>query len=230
MIRYFFVLSLPLLLTACETTSTSSHFSLRNESYAHGSAPRWKLKIKGGEMHYRDKQGAMTVKMLDGKIESGDNFLSKKLNVHVVSAPCRDSRSDGLYSAVVTVGVRDTILRGCGGNKLKPDVLGESQWRVVSLNGANLPPKQLIEVRFAYGRMIAITGCNRYSADYSVAAKKMRVRPPQTTKLTCDELEEVSDQQFIDIIGGETDIEFLTNGHLSISNRNGRKLLLRQTI
>lgn len=181
-------------------------------------------------MHYRDNQGSIKVKMSDGRIEAGDSFLSKKLNVHSISAPCRDSRSVGLYSAVVTVRVRDTIFRGCGGNKLKPDALEGSQWRVVSLDGSVLPSTQLIEVRFTYGRVIAITGCNRYSADYELKFNTLRFRTPQTKKLYCDVTEEIADQQFIDMVSGETELEFLPDGQLSIVNRIDRKLLLKQTL
>ena len=230
MIRYFSILSLPLLLGACETTSASSYFSFRSEDHAHGSAPRWKLKIKDGEIRYRDKQGAITVRMSDGRIESGDSFLSKKLKVNVVHAPCRDSRSAGLYSALVTVAVRDTIYRGCGGNKMKPGPLDGSQWRVVSLDGSALPSTQLIEVRFTYGRMIAITGCNRYSADYKIEFNTLRFGTPQTKKLYCEVTEEIADQQFIDMISGETEFEFLPDGQLSIVNRIERQLLLKQTL
>jgi hypothetical protein len=165
-------------LGACQTPNVSSDFSLRNNGHAHGMAPTWALKIKDGAIRYRDKQGVVSAKLSDGTIESTDTFLSPKLQVHVTYAPCGDNGYGRLSSAVVTVAVRDRVLRGCGGKTLKPNALDGSQWRVVSLDGSTLPPAQLIEVRFTYGRMVAITGCNRYNVDYQIRFNTLRFRTP----------------------------------------------------
>jgi heat shock protein HslJ len=228
--RLFSIPFLALLLSACQTPSTSSNFSFRSESYASGSASPWTLKIKDGKMRYRDEQGAIIVKMSDGKMESFDSFRSANFRVQIVYAPCRDTRSGRLFLTNVSVTVRGSVKRGCGGLKLKSGPLEGSQWRVVSLDGSALPSTQLIEVRFIFDRIIATTGCNRYSADYVLKFNKLRFRTPQTIKLYCEVTEEIADQQFIDMISGETEFEFLSDGQLSIVNRIERQLLLKQTL
>ena len=228
--QFYIALLFLLPLGACQTPNVPSDFSLRSIGYAHGMDPAWKLKIKDGVVRYRNKQGIVSAKITDGTIESTDTFRSAKLQVHVTYAPCRDNSSGRLSSAVVTVAVRDRVVRGCGGNILKPDILAGSQWRVVSLNGSPMLPTQIIEVRFTYGRMIAITGCNRYSADYEIDSNALRFQSPQVKKLYCEVTEEISDQQFIDMVSGETEFAFLPDGQLSIINRIDRQLLLKQTL
>lgn len=228
--QFYIALLFLLPLGACQTPNVPSDFSLRSIGYAHGMDPAWKLKIKDGVVRYRDKQGIVSAKITDGTIDSTDTFRSAKLQVHAAYAPCRDNRSGQLASAVITVAIRDKVVRGCGGNTLKPDALAGSQWRVVALNGSALPPDQLIEVRFTYGRMIAITGCNRYSADYEIDSNTLRFRTSQVKKLYCEVTEEISDQQFIDMVSGETEFAFLADGQLSIVNRIDRQVLLKQTL
>lgn len=65
-------------------------------------------------------------------------------------------------------------------------------------------PDATITAKFADGRVSGSTGCNQYSADYTLAGTALTIGAVEATEMACDEAIMTQEQQFVQAIGAAT--------------------------
>src|SRR5262245_47359390 len=79
---------------------------------------------------------------------------------------------------------------GCGGGggdggKSDASLLEDTPWVLVSGDGIELPDGASPSATFSEGRMAGSTGCNRYSAPYTLDGDRLELGAAITTKIAC---------------------------------------------
>ncbi|MEZ4716085.1 MAG: META domain-containing protein [Caldilineaceae bacterium] len=71
-------------------------------------------------------------------------------------------------------------------------------WTLQSLNGASVPAPNLVTATFAEnGLLTGISGCNNYSAGYSIDGDTIAIEPPATTRKACSDARMMLEEEYL---------------------------------
>jgi heat shock protein HslJ len=222
------------LLTSCKTVpdADAPDASARTTYKAAGTEPFWSLKINDGAMVFeRAGEKAVTA---DGFVArpsfNGWRYVSKTITADVTFSACSDGMSDWIYKDTVTVMVGDQEYKGCGGGIVPPESLERTAWRVVSINGAEIPADRGALVAFGDGRMSGTVGCNRLGAAYAFADRNVSFGPVMSTKMACADPVGKQEYTFVTVLGALASTEFPGDGSMVLTGKDGGKIVLMQSI
>ena len=231
--RYFAVSAAALSLSACATLPEAPPVEAAPTTYqALGTEPFWSLAIEGKRMvftlpgeHHVFGASAVSSPSLDGW-----RHISKTITADVTFTPCSDGMSDRTYKDTVTVMVGKKTYKGCGGGVLPPASLERTDWRITSINGAQVPASQGALVSFGDGRMSGTVGCNRLGSGYTYAAGKLDFGPVMSTRMACQEPLTSQEFAFVSLLGASPATSFTNNGSLVLTGKDGAVVVLEQSI
>jgi heat shock protein HslJ len=161
---------------------------------------------------------------------NGWRYVSKKVVADITFTPCSDGMSEFIYKDSVIVMVGDRKYEGCGGGILPPDSMENSGWRVISINGIELPHEREAMLEFAQGRMSGSIGCNRLGAEYGYKDKKLSFGPMISTKMGCPDPIAAQELAFGNLLGGAFSTKFPGDGSMVLTAKDGAEIMLRQIV
>lgn len=86
-----------------------------------------------------------------------------------------------------------SFIAACTANTEKLD---GSQWRLISLNGKELPANIEITLEFKDGRIGGKGACNGYGADYTQKGSKLEIGPAVSTMMYCEGVMDIETEHF----------------------------------
>jgi heat shock protein HslJ len=193
-----------------------------------GTEPFWSLTIDGNNMAFKHEA---EVTASDAKARpsfNGWRYTSSKINADVTFTPCSDGMSEYTYKDTVTVIVGEKEYNGCGGGILPPDTLERTEWRVQSIDGAEIPVERNATIKFADGRMSGSVGCNRMGGSYMFTDKTLSLGPVMATKMGCPDPIGRQEQAFASILGTVASTTFPGDGTMVLTGKEGSKVVLMQ--
>lgn len=172
---------------------------------ARGHEPGWMLTLSDGAMtlvyDYGEKTHTAPIPKMT-EIAGGRRYDEgpEGLSVTVLEKICSDAATGLAYPDTVTATLGDRTLQGCGGN---PEMLlAGDAWRVVSVNGVDVPAD--IEVTMTFdpveNRVGGSTGCNSYGAEYSVGGEGITAGVAEATQMACGAPVMDVEQSFLDAL------------------------------
>ena len=227
------VLAAALSLTACATLPQSQSVETIPANYkALGTEPFWSLAIEGKRMMFTlaGEHHVFGASAVSSPSVNGWRHVSKTITADVTYAPCSDGMSDRTYKDTVTVMVGKNTYKGCGGGILPPASLERTDWRITSINGAQVPASQGALVSFGDGRMSGTVGCNRLGSGYTYAAGKLDFGPVMSTRMACQEPLTSQEFAFVSLLGASPATSFTNNGSLVLTGKDGAVVVLEQSI
>lgn len=231
--RYFAVAAATLSLSACATLPEAPPVKAAPTTYkALGTEPFWSLAIDGKRM-VLTLAGAHHVfgaSAVSSPSVNGWRHVSKTITADVTFTPCNDGMSDRTYKDTVTVIVGKETYKGCGGGILPPASLERTAWRIVSINGADIPATQGALVSFGDGRMSGTIGCNRLGSEYTYADGELGLGPVMSTRMGCQEPLASQEFAFVSLLGASPATSFYNNGALVLTDKDGATVTLEQSI
>lgn len=132
---------------------------------ASGNEPFWSLRLADGHAVLdRPEQAQRSFVLGEAqRTDEGRRYAGDGFTIDIVVGRCIDSMSGVARADQVRVEMGGERLSGCGGEKLPPETLNDTQWTVTELGGAPValdpPPSLAID---AQGRVSGSDGCNRF--------------------------------------------------------------------
>ena len=104
--------------------------------------------------------------------------------------------------------------------------LGDTNWRLISLEGTSPIEGSSITLSFADGRAAGSAGCNRYFGSYEVDGKTLTLGALGSTKMACHDPQGVmnQEQRYLELLGAAERFE-VRDGELRISSAEGQELV-----
>jgi heat shock protein HslJ len=220
------------LLVSCQTMNSDEPTADRTSYKAHGTEPFWGLTLNNGVMTFSDPDGG-DVRVADYQARpsfNGWRYTSNKITADATFVECSDGMSDWTYKDSVTVKVGEKQYKGCGGGIIAPDTLERTVWRVVSINGPEIPAEQGALVAFGDGRMSGSVGCNRLGADYKFRERTVSFGPVMSTKMACADPIGKLEYAFVTVLGALAATDFPGDGTMVLTGKDGGKIVLMQSI
>ena len=179
---------------------------------ATGTEPFWKLDI-GRNLSFFDPDSGITVAEPTPQPSAtigGQSYITPRIRVSIVNAPCNDGTSERDYPDVVKVNVDGRDFHGCGAEigmyrwtaeraegsdpYARPDAellrgngqiyeAANSSWEIVRVDGRKVPPGYRID--FGLDRLQAKLGCNDLAATFEQQADRIIAGPVFSTKQSC---------------------------------------------
>jgi heat shock protein HslJ len=233
--RFLMLASLISMLASCQTVTNEAPAASAPVGYsAHGTEPFWSLHIDstvrslrfseaGGDDIFGD---AFTLSSIKG----GQRYTSRQITAEIVHATCSNGMSDQLYRDQVSVNVGGKTFKGCGGGVLPPETLEKSKWRIVYINGAEIPAAQGASVEFADSRMSATVGCNRMGGSYQFFDGKLSFGPIMSTRMGCPEPIDRQEQSLANVLGTMKATSFSDDGAMNLTGADGVTIILYRSI
>ena len=231
--RTALVLATALSLTACATLPEAPPVEAAPATYkALGTEPFWSLSIEGKRMVFNlaDKHHVFGASTVARPSLNGWRYVSKTITADVTFAPCSDGMSERMYKDTVTVIVGKETYKGCGGGILPPASLERTVWRIASIYSTRIAANQGALISFGDGHMIGTVGCNRLGSDYTYAAGKLGFGPVMSTRMACQEPLSSQEYAFVSLLGASPSTSFTNNGALVLTGKDGRVVVLEQSI
>lgn len=231
--RNALVFAAALSLAACATLPDAPPVAVAPTTYkALGTEPFWSLAIEGERMVFTlaGEHHVFGASAVSRPSFNGWRHVSKTITADVTFAQCSEGMSDRTYKDTVTVMVGKETYKGCGGGVLPPASLERTVWRIASINGAAISADQGASVSFGDGRMSGTVGCNRLGSDYTFAAGKLGFGPVMSTRMACQEPLTSHEYALVSLLGASPSTSFTNNGALVLTDKDGRKVILEQSI
>ncbi|MGD9945888.1 MAG: META domain-containing protein [Burkholderiaceae bacterium] len=227
------ILALGSLLAACAVPSPQQAPAPAEPYRASGNEPFWRIVIDGGRLlldRPDEPQRAAAVSP-PRATANGRSYEAPGMRVEIAAGRCQDSMSGALYGDRVTVTVDGRQLSGCGGRRLPPERLEDTQWSVIELDGqpVSLQPPPTLSID-AQGRASGSDGCNRFVGGLSFApagAVEASGHGISTKRACAGERDQLS-RRYNNLRAGVSSWRFDADA-LLLRTADGRTILLKQT-
>lgn len=114
-----------------------------------------------------------------------------------------------------------------GPTVVEPSLTNRS-WRLVAMTGRpTLPPDLEVTATFEGETVSGSSGCNRYSATWSVSGAVLEVSPITGTRMACPEPAASLETEFLTALG-DAEVFVISGGELAIRSRGGILLAFEQ--
>ena len=123
------------------------------------------------------------------------------------------------------------LISACGG--MQAADIENTEWSLISLNGADPLSGTRITLRFAAGSLEGFAGCNRYGASYTLKGNKFKIPEISSTAEGCLSPEGVLEQEttYLNILSGVDKIRFADRNTLEMENTaRGAALVFRREL
>lgn len=228
------------LLSACQavtddTPETAPPVSTDDAStyVARGNEPGWILKMDGKSLDYQGNYGEkkINVPQPEGRPSfNGMRYLTERLVVDITYANCADVMSGERFTDTVLIQADGEEYRGCGGRKLPPESLDNSNWTIIMID--QLPTLESVktEVRFADGKISGTAGCNRFTGTYSHQSNIITFGAIASTRMMCPEKQMAQEAKFLALLNGKVTKRYSVEGNLILANESGARATLKPVI
>jgi heat shock protein HslJ len=226
---HLLLLAASALTASCQTVPAASPGEDAPFEYrAIGTEPFWSLTITGNKMVF-DHETKVTATNIEARPSfNGWRYTSPKMTADVTFTQCSDGMSEWVYKDTVTVMVGKQEYKGCGGGIVPPESLDETEWRILSINGAAIAPDRQARLDFNDGRMNGTVGCNRLGGSYEFLGKKLSVGPIMSTRMACPDPLGAQENAFVRLLGSAFNTEFPGDGSMVLTGKGSAKVVLKQ--
>lgn len=230
--RSISVLALTFFTAACQTTEPRPP---EPEVYftAVGQEPGWIVRFDAEKIAFEGDYGdtRITVPKPEGRASfNGMRYVTDRLTVDVTHSTCADVMSGQRYAETVTVFADGKEYKGCGGRKLPPESLDDTNWTIVMIDQMPVLDNVQTEIRFADGRISSTAGCNRITGSYSVSGNDLTFGEMATTKMMCPEKQMAQEAKFLALLRGKVTTRYTVGGDLILATESGQRATLKQVI
>ena len=186
---------------------------------ASGSEPFWRLEIRGHRMTFSPNDGsagAMAAALPRRQpVRGGYRLITRQYTVQVRHLVCEDE-AERAYRDTVTVTVRGRSYRGCGGTLLPPEVLANTDWRIVAIGGTPVDG-DAYAMSFFEGRISGQAGCNRLSGPYRQRGNVLTAGPIAATRMACPGPRMAHERAVLQLLRGPVAISYLRGDIMALS-------------
>lgn len=188
-----------------------------------GTEPFWSVAIADGQMVYEDAERRRVVAPAPRHRTSfnGHRYESPRLTLDVTHANCSDGMSDNLYPDTVLVVVDGRELRGCGYEPRPAAGLADTAWRIVSINGSDVPNGADYALNFTDNGLTGRAGCNRFNGSYRTEGERLTVSPLAVTRMACPGVFMAHERFVLDLFGAPVRVDFRRDGAVVLSGERG---------
>lgn len=223
--KFWTIAPVALLVSACLSHPAPSPAPYR----AVGQEPGWTLIIderdltfiRAGEQPIRQPRPDPIIGI------AGEIYQTPRIGVNVVHTTCTDVMSGQAYRDRVQVDVDGRRFEGCGGDRIAPTQLANTNWRVDALNGRPMPSEGQYYLQFEADRIGAKFGCNSMGGSYSRTGDLVTVSDLVATQMACAEPAMSFESQGSAILRQPMTVS-MSGDRMSLTNSAGR-IELRQT-
>lgn len=201
---------------------------------ASGNEPFWSVTIDNGRAVLERPDHAAR-SFLVGAPQStgvGRRYAGEGIVIELEPRRCVDSMSGVARAEKVKVQMGNEQLTGCGGEKLAPETLNDTQWLVISLDGAavNLDPPPSLEIN-SEGQVSGSDGCNRFNGGlaFGTGGKATASSNGASTLMACAPDQEKVARSYNALRAAVTGWRF-EGDQLVLSTATGNTITLRQSI
>lgn len=221
------------MLTGCAGTLPPE--TMETGSYrASGNEPFWNVTIDSGRalMQRPDQQPRSFSVGSSQSIGAGRRYVGEGIVVDIQPGRCVDSMSGVARADQVRVQMDSERLTGCGGERLAPETIDDTQWLVMSLDGApvNLDPPPSLEIN-SNGQVSGSDGCNRFNGGLALGAggKATSSGTGASTLMACAPDQEKVARSYNALRVAVTGWRF-EGDRLVLTTASGATIMLRQSI
>lgn len=207
--------------------------SMTQETFkARGNEPGWMLTIEDGALslawnYGEDELSAPAPAPEREGAVTRYSVPAENLSVTVTEAICNDDATGMPHPYRVSVDIRGTALKGCGG---EPVSLLAGEWLVEDINNGGVIDNSHATLSFSDDGRLAGTGsCNSYSAPYTLTAESLSVGPAVATRKACAPALMNQEQKFFDSLAKTERFEIDETGALILLGADGARILARRT-
>ncbi|QYK40519.1 MAG: META domain-containing protein [Paracoccaceae bacterium] len=185
---------------------------------ARGNEPGWRLDMSSDGLRLTTEAGQTgEAAMLPPAIVRADAItyvVPGWLIVDLLPGPCSDTMTGMPYpltAAATPLDSRGMQLLGCAGD---PQDLLRGVWRVLHVDGDEVPGGADVTMEFAEGRVAGRSGCNRYMAGIEVTGESLRFTQAAGTMMACPPDVMTRERAFLDALSAIDRFEIDGNGVL----------------
>jgi heat shock protein HslJ/membrane-bound inhibitor of C-type lysozyme len=199
-----------------------------------GQEPGWRLDIDGAAARLTLGMGADVIgaTLPEARITRSTRSYKAEssagpMTVVITEQRCADSMSGMPHPAVVQVGVRGQVFKGCGGEP--SSLLTGPEWRVQSIAGAPPAEGSRVSLRFgADGSLSGTAGCNRFTSRWQLSGEGLTVSPPAATRMACPALLMAQEGRVVSLLGGVQGFDIAADGSLLLRTASGQNIVARR--
>jgi heat shock protein HslJ len=214
-------------------SETASAPALATPYRAHGNEPFWGLAIEADSMTFTSPDaGPLAVPLPAAEpIEGGRRYRAEAggqpFVATILERPCADGMSGMPYPHTVTVDVRGTEYRGCGGDPAA--LLTGAEWVVESIDGGAIAEGARATLVFgADGRLSGSASCNNYTGGYRLSGEGLSFSDAATTRKACLPPLMEQERKFLEALHAMDRFEIDPSGALILRGGEGRGILARR--
>ena len=156
-----------------------------------GHEPPWAVRLDADRMHLTLEFGATELGWPAPEAQAlprgtGVLYAAEGVDLRATRALCRDIATGMPYPLTVVLEHDGTTYRGCGGDP--GSLLSEGPWRIVEIDGAELP-EGLRPLRLAFDgdRLSLAAPCNQAMGSYALTGESLDLGPIASTIMMCPE-------------------------------------------
>lgn len=214
--------AVPALLLAASTDAKPKVY------HAAGTEPFWTLDIGTGSITYK-RMGGATIVTATPRVRAtanGRRYVSPRITIDITREQCNDGMSDRSYPEAVKVTIRGSVVMGCGGDPLVDEnLLQNSNWTILSLDGQPVRTSRPTRISFADGRLSGNAGCNRINGSYVVRGGALVASRVVSTRMACLGGGMVTERKFLTIIASTAKLTLVDDKTITLTSSGGTAVL-----
>ncbi|MFG1318793.1 META domain-containing protein [Xanthobacter autotrophicus] len=187
---------------------------------AQGNEPNWILTLDAGRLIYRTADGAITIEAPLPKADRRDGAWiygapQADLTISVERKICRDTMTGMPSPFSVAVQSGGKTVTGCGGNP--SDLLGGSEWRIISVNDRPVPEDVKVTLEFdtGAGQAFGSSGCNRYFGAFKLSGEGLNLGQGMAgSMMACEAIPTAIERSFLSALAKVQRFDIASDGTL----------------